>query len=250
MNTPRRRILELTFMPDGLDQIQLLEVLVLFIKRTGLDTQLDTTQFGCVGGDHFLTETRAIGSWNHGFKTSEMQVIAGINGTTGVKIFQLHIEEKIGGSVDGRSLVSDFLEDPNFLSGRIADAEFEYWENADQLCLYEWKGRSHEGKRLVSNGLPFPLEEMVVDTSDNPGRRLFKPGYIEALGYEMWLSLDYLRRIGRPDVQGLRLAGWNVELLAQGALHLAVERDTLRENGPQEQQQRLRRALFSDTTSR
>jgi hypothetical protein len=176
-----------------------------------------------------------------------MQVIAGINGTTSVRIFQLHIEEKADGLIDGPRLVSGFLKISNFFSARIADVEFEYWENADQICLYEWKGRSHLGKKLVSNGLPFPLEEMVVDTSDNPGRRLFVPGYIEAVGHEMWLSPEFLAQIGTPRLQHLEEAGWRVEVLEGGLLHLGASPSPFFEGGSRERQERLRNALFLDS---
>ena len=53
--------------------------------------------------------------------------------------------------------------------------EYDYWQNAEDLLLYRVAGRAVEGLRLVSNNLPAPLEQKVVDISANPGRRVFPP---------------------------------------------------------------------------
>ena len=41
---------------------------------------------------------------------------------------------------------------------------------------------------MKSNGLPYPLEQKIIDVSANPGRRMFREGYIEAVGATMWLG--------------------------------------------------------------
>jgi hypothetical protein len=48
---------------------------------------------------------------------------------------------------------------------------------------------------MKSNGLPHPLDQMIVDTSHNPGRRLLRDGYVEAIGHRMWLGPEFFRRV-------------------------------------------------------
>lgn len=44
---------------------------------------------------------------------------------------------------------------------------------------------------MRSNGLPPPLEQLVVDTSGNPGRRVLREGFVEAVGAVMWLGPSF-----------------------------------------------------------
>lgn len=246
MRADHRSIVEVTFDPHKLDQANLLKCLLPFIVKTDVNAELETTQFGCLGAAHFLSEIRALGVWRHGFDTVGVQVIAGFKGVSGLNLYHLHVKEKVVGALDAGQIASGMLSLPGFFSARTADVEFEYWQNADQTCLYEWRGRSFDAKRLVSNGLPFPLEERVVDISGNPGRRQFKPGYIEAVGDEMWLSQECLHRLGSPSLDGLAEAGWTVNALAGGVVHLRTAGEIFVEEANLELQQRLRFALFGN----
>jgi len=66
----------------------------------------------------------------------------------------------------------------------------------EDLKYYESENRSYDGLPLKSNGLPFPLEQKIIDTSKNSGRLIFKIGYIEAVGSIMWLSKNFLEKTG------------------------------------------------------
>lgn len=245
MNSSRRRILEFTFLPQDLNDVALLECLLEHLQQTGQAAELDTTQFGSIGGKHFLTEVRTVGRWEHGFKTPGLDVVNGFNRIAGLNRYLLHIEEKALNAMEPSALVARLLRNASFYSARLADSEFEFWQNADQLCLYERRGRSYEGKPLVSNGLPFPLEETVVDISHNPGRRIFREGFIEAVGYKMWLSAQFIRTIGSPAPQSLVSAGWKVAALPNDGVSLEVEPSIFSEDGPPELQAALRDALYS-----
>lgn len=108
-----------------------------------------------------------------------------------VRNFQLDFLE-IKATCDHRSAwdswAARFVGEPHFVMAWLADAEYEFWQNAEDLLQYTSKGRPHEHLPKKSNGLPPPLEQTVVDISGNPGRRLLRPGYYEVVGAVMWLG--------------------------------------------------------------
>lgn len=97
---------------------------------------------------------------------------------------------------DAKKWIDPFLKSPQFIMARLYDYDFHYWQNADDPFQYSSAGRSMSGLPMRSNGLPAPLEQMVVDTSRNPGRRVFRDDYIEAIGSHMWIGPVFWRRVG------------------------------------------------------
>jgi len=75
-----------------------------------------------------------------------------------------------------------------FVQAFLVNREYDFWQNAEDPLQYRTRGKICEGLQMKSNGLPFPLEQQVVDTSENPGRRVLHEGFIEAIGSPMWLS--------------------------------------------------------------
>jgi hypothetical protein len=78
-----------------------------------------------------------------------------------------------------------------FRAARVYDIEYEFWQNATDPIQYRCRNRSYAGLPMKSNGLPYPLEQLIIDTSGNPGRRVFREGYIEAIGAVMWLGEQF-----------------------------------------------------------
>ena len=76
----------------------------------------------------------------------------------------------------------------NFVQAFLVDREYHYWQNAQDPLEFRAHNRSYEGLPMKSNGLPFPLEQQVVDISNNPGRFVLREGFIEAIGSPMWFS--------------------------------------------------------------
>jgi len=81
-----------------------------------------------------------------------------------------------------------FSQLPDFVMAWVADCEYEYWQNAKDPLEYNVLGKSYAGFPMISNGLVYPLEQQIIDTSRNPGRRLLREGYIEVIGAVMWLG--------------------------------------------------------------
>jgi hypothetical protein len=82
----------------------------------------------------------------------------------------------------------EFVGNSNFVMGWVADSDYEYWQNAQDPLQYTAAGRSYADLRVISNNLPPPLTQKIIDISANPGRRILRHGYIEVVGAVMWLG--------------------------------------------------------------
>jgi hypothetical protein len=97
----------------------------------------------------------------------------------------------IGGWVSDRDDAESWLEPflgEGYRQARLLDGEYDFWQNAADPLEYEGSGKSYDGLPMKSNGLPPPLEQMVIDTSRNPGRRVVRQGFVEFVGCPMWLG--------------------------------------------------------------
>jgi len=100
--------------------------------------------------------------------------------------------------------MAHFADTGNFVIAWVADSEYEYWQNADDPLEYTAVGKPYEHLPMKSNGLPYPVEQMIIDTSANPGRWVFHDGYIEAVGAIMWLGPTFWSLTGAEREQVLK----------------------------------------------
>lgn len=237
-----KNIIEFVFNPPVIDKISVLEKIAHQMRMYGLDTCLNTG-YGQFELNDYTEIMKEKGDWRYFFESIEIEVLHGYSGAYG--FYHIYVREKVSGAFrNALGWVAVFLSEDCFLSARIADSEYEYWQNADRIWEYERAGRSYERKELVSNNLPPPLSEIIIDTSINPGRRILRSGFIEAIGYEMWLSARFFELIGGCSKAALQTAGWRVDELENGILHLSVAPSELSEEGHFNKQKALRAALF------
>lgn len=137
------------------------------------------------------------------------------------------------------------------ISARVYDAEYEHWQNAADPLLYTAVGRSMAGLPMKSNGLPPPLDKMVVDTSRNPGRRILRDGHIEAIGPRMWLGAEFFAQVPDSDRRAvLDAPGLRVTERPDGLTEILAREPRFVDAGSAEEQHRLRRLLFPSTAGR
>ncbi|MFP3494473.1 hypothetical protein SB759_09605 [Pseudomonas sp. SIMBA_059] len=110
-----------------------------------------------------------------------------------------------------QSLVVGLLDEPAFVQARIYDAEYDRWQNAESLTLFEAANIEHSHLPKKSNGLPFPLTQEIVDISNNPGRWTLRKGYIEAVGSPMWVSKSLLNLLGVNEKKLMEIDCFRVE---------------------------------------
>lgn len=131
------------------------------------------------------------------------------------------------------------------VSARIADENYEFWQNARDISEYEFRGRDHSLLPKKSNRFRPPLDEIIIDTDNNPGLKVFQLGYIETVGRRIYVSKEgaLFSKIANASV--LTAAGWRVEEGSRSVL-IEVADDVFTEGGSFELQNRLRSAVFTD----
>ncbi len=123
----------------------------------------------------------------------------------------------------------------------VHDYEYYYWQNAADLLLYESEGKDHSSLPKRSNDLPYPLEQTIVDVSQNPGRYVLREGFRETVASPMWLDNKLIRNL--TDLQKMG----NVELSKyKNLLRIETKYETFSSaNGEQgEIQRRIRHAIY------
>ena len=151
-------------------------------------------------------------------------------------------------SKDWRTVVAALSRLGPLVSACLFDVEFEYWQNAFDPLQFKAGGRSMDGLPMKSNGLPYPLERQVVDTSRNPGRRVIRQGYVEAIGHRMWLGPEYFSRVPGADRDAIMNADWlQVTELDNGILEVVASDEPFTDDSTADIQNRLRRLLFPTT---
>lgn len=108
---------------------------------------------------------------------------------------------------DRASWLPSILQHQAFISARITNSEYCSIQNRKDLQSYELLGIDHSKLPKIKSGLPFPLPQEKIDISNNPGRWLFKKGYIEAIAAEMWLSPEFFNRVNLSE-QAVLESNW------------------------------------------
>ena len=156
------------------------------------------------------------------------------------------IDRMVSDATDAWQWAEPFAARPEFRQAWVFDSEFNYWQNADDPLEYEAAGRSYEGLPMKSNDLPFPLEQMIIDTSENPGRRVLRQGYVEAVGAVMWFG-EQLWRVTSTRKEDVIAQDWlRCEELPSRVLRIQAfdQPFTTAEDEEGRLQNRLRALLF------
>jgi hypothetical protein len=146
---------------------------------------------------------------------------------------------------DAELWMAPFL-DSQFRQARLFDDQYEFWQNAQDPLEYTSAGRNYQGLPMRSNDLPPPLQQMVIDTSRNPGRRVLRNGFVEAVGSPMWLGQEFWAVTGvRPEVV-LEQRWMRCEALANAVVRTAPHADPFSsaEGETADVQRRKRELLF------
>lgn len=131
------------------------------------------------------------------------------------------------------------------VTARVYADEYDTWQNAADVGIYLAAGRSVEGLPMKDNGAPPPLRRMIVDTSQNPGRRVLRSGYVEAIGHRMWLGAEYFRRVPGASRDAVDSADWlTSHELPNGVIEVVVGSEPFGDVSTAPTQERLRMLLF------
>ncbi|TEW50610.1 hypothetical protein [Psychromonas algicola] len=141
--------------------------------------------------------------------------------------------------------VNELVKLDGFLQAWLVDIEFDYWQNVTDPIEYSVKGKSYEGLPMLSNNLPAPLEQLEIDISKNIGVRKLCVGYTEAIGSHMWLSNDFLQKIGK-NIEDLKnaLEGC-IECIDSKVFYIHVGEEVFKDFSTESKQKKLRDVIYS-----
>ncbi len=140
--------------------------------------------------------------------------------------------------------VEPFISKSGFIQAWVSDADYGFWQNAKDPMEYELAGRDYSFLPMKTNGLPPPLDRKEIDISKNPGRWLLKMGYVEAIGYVMWLSELFWARTGAHRSQ-LGTVGWlDVSELSERVTRVKVLETKFYDEKTKDKQDALRGLLY------
>lgn len=141
--------------------------------------------------------------------------------------------------------VKPFLAENSFVQAWVSDIDFDFWQNANDPLQYQAEGRSYLGLPMKSNGLPPPLDQMEIDTSNNPGRWISRLGYIEAVGAVMWLGMPFWREVGVSHKERLFATDWlDLRSFENDILQVTAHEHSFRDAATTEKQKKLRSLLY------
>ncbi|MBR9973688.1 hypothetical protein [Magnetospirillum sulfuroxidans] len=136
---------------------------------------------------------------------------------------QTLFDEKQQGPNLWEDTAMSFSSIQGFRQAFIYDLDYDLWQNTSSIQSYQLKGRDYSHLPLRHNRLPPPLDEMEIDTRNNPGRYVFRQGYLEAVGSTMWLGDDFFKLVGAHRRDALLAADWaDVRDVAPGVLRVQV----------------------------
>lgn len=193
----------------------------------------------------YISEVEKEGKWKYEFLAADLSFKFGFVRAFNHSFICIN-EKKPGALKNWRDWVQNFLSVDGFVQAWVIDSDYDFWQNAEQIAEYESRGRDYGDIRLISNNLPPPLNEFFVDISKNPGRRVLKDGYVEAVGDKMWFSDIFWELIGGRRFEEMSSAGWQVEEIEKKFCFASVKDETFSESSDISHQNKLRNSIFGN----
>lgn len=142
-------------------------------------------------------------------------------------------------------MVAGYLGEPGFVQAWLADVEYSLWQNAEDISAYELEGKDYSHLPLTKRDMPPPLDQQIIDISGNPGRRVLRTGYVEAIGSTMWLGESFWDLVGEGRKKDILAAEWaEARLLDHGVVRVQAAPKCFTDESNRDLQLKLRRTLY------
>ena len=137
--------------------------------------------------------------------------------------------------------------DPSFTQAHLVDANYQHLQNIFDPLQFKALGLSMNGLPMKSNGLPFPLEQKIVDISQNPGRFVLGQGYVEVAAAVMWFGEKFWGKVNNTAQKAIELLPSDVTLEHDLCWKLRSHTGPFVDQSTAEIQNQIRKALFGQT---
>ncbi|EBA11193.1 hypothetical protein [Roseobacter sp. CCS2] len=134
--------------------------------------------------------------------------------------------------------------DPSFTQAHLFDANYQHLQNIFDPLQFKALGLSMDDLPMKSNGLPFPLEQKIVDTSQNPGRFILGQGYVEVAAAAMWFGAGFWEKVNNTAQKVVDLLPADVKLTKEVCWKLSAGTDLFTDQTTAKVQDGIRQALF------
>lgn len=115
--------------------------------------------------------------------------------------------------VDWNGFAERLAELGRFKMAWVIDLEYFMWQTEEDLEEYIESGYPARELKMKPSGMSAPFDADIIDTSDNPGRRIIHPeGYVEAVGHKMWIGDELYPLTGASREDLLSAADWLLEV--------------------------------------
>lgn len=141
------------------------------------------------------------------------------------------------------SILKPLFQNTSFLQGRIYNQEYDIWQNMHDIGYYESSGKDYFHLLKKSNGMPYPLEATIIDTSSNPGQYIFHDGYIEFIGSTMWFGREFLNSLN-SDIGKMKELSFITTECFDNYIKIITHDELFVENDGTEDKQRLLRSIL------
>jgi hypothetical protein len=227
----------------GIGNSRILQMLIETMKRFSIPPEFKSSDGEVISAAQFAKRLEAQGKWGGSVEAGGLLLQVGH--IPAMRQGFVLIEEKVSGAARAwGKWVLPFLNEPDFVQAWISDVKYDHWQNASDPIEYTAVGREYSHLPLRSNGLPFPLEQQVIDTSKNPGRWAMRESYIEAIGSTMWLGRHFWRAVGKEPSSALDTAAFRVNYIGLDLVEVVAADQCFCDQTTVDIQNKLRIALF------
>ena len=137
---------------------------------------------------------------------------------------------------------------PDFISAWLVDRDYNLLQNHKKIYVFECEGLNHEALIKKSNGLPAPLNRVIVDTTYHVGYWIFKMGYREAVASKMWLGNRFFDAVNLDKAKVMKCEWLQTKIHGETLQIKAYGKPFDCDQGEQRDIQiKLRRLLFSES---
>lgn len=228
---------------DGFSDLEALRMIVGIMQNLGMAMEFND-HGNKISVESYLKQVERQGKWSRAVEAQGLSFRFGRIVALGQSF--ISIEEVIAGSaVSWEAWVKPFLAVDRFVQAWVSDVQYDYWQNAKDPLEYDAAGRSYSHLPTKSNGLPPPLEQMEIDTSNNPGRWSLQFGYVEAVGSVMWLGKSFWLIVGESHRDALLSARWlDAQPIGNGVIQVITAEHCFCDITSEVTQNKLRAILY------
>lgn len=235
-------ILKFVYTPRGVDLLSLIQNVAHALSETGAST----AGFATAGRNaDLLSWIDSMRRWKRRpirFSRDDLDIQFAILERYNLEFFYLKLDERYA----VEDWAPNFVSDPALVMGWHADYDYDYWQNADDFLEYQAAGRPIAGLPTKRRNMPPPLDALIIDTSNNPGRSTLRDGFVEVVASTMWLGDKFWALTDAKRDQVINENWLNHSKVAPNVIKIVAWPGpfTSSEGASADRQIRLRRLLF------